>query len=178
MKKILAGVLVSGLTLMLSACDNASATDSSNRTSVLSGKASMVLPEGYIKMPTSMLDVKYPQKAQRPQEAWYVESEGGKVSIAFSTTGNAMSEAQVPQFAKVMKEQLKAFSPDVVNVTVEGRKMSRLEMTTPAADGNIYNVMQLSSFDGKMMISTFNVTEDLKDKYTEKGIVALSTLKY
>lgn len=166
------------LLLLISGCDNGSPADSSDRMSVIGGKASIVLPEGYVKMPESLLEIKYPQKAQRPQEAWYLESEGGKVSIAFSVTGSAISDAQVPQFAGMMKEQLKAFTPEIVNVKIEGRKMSRLEMTTPAADGNIFNVMQLSSFNGKMMISTFNVTEDLKDKYSEQGKKALSSLRY
>lgn len=164
--------------LMLSACDGGSSTDTAEKgTSILDGKASIVMPEGFVRMPQEMLEKKYPT-AQRPKEAWYVESENGKVSLAFSMTENAMSEAQIPQFAEVLKAQMKAFSPSVTEATVNGQKVSRLEMTTPAADGKIFNVMQLSSYDGKLLLATFNATEDLKDKYTQAGKDALSTLKF
>lgn len=179
MKKSLAvSSLLFCATLFLSACDSGNSADTAKKgTEILGGKATMVLPEGFIKMPQDMLEKKYPT-AQRPQEAWYVESERGKVSIAFSATENAVSEDQIPQFATVMKNQLSAFSPQTSEVTVNGKKMARVEMTTPAADGKIYNVLQLSSRDGKLLISTFNATEDLKEKYVQSGKNALSTLDY
>ncbi|MDG1644996.1 hypothetical protein DA718_06170 [Klebsiella huaxiensis] len=177
-KRILFSSLLISSALLLSACDgDSSAGTAQNATKILDGKATMVLPEGFVKMPQTLLETKYPA-AQRPQEAWYVESEGGKVSIAFSATANAVSESQVAKVADVMKQQLGALSPVLSEVTVNGKKMSRIEMTTPAADGKIFNVMQLSSKDGKLLISTFNATEDLKDKYTQSGKDALSTLDY
>lgn len=165
--------------LALSACDssNTSEETAEKGTSILDGQATIVLQEGYVRMPQEMLEIKYPA-AQRPKEAWYVESENGKVSIAFSVTENTLSETQIPKFADMMKKQMKAFSPSVSEVTVNGKKMSRLEITTPAADGKIFNVMQLSSLNGKLLISTFNATEDLKDKYSQAGKDALSTLDY
>ncbi|KNC89618.1 hypothetical protein [Trabulsiella odontotermitis] len=164
--------------LFLSACDSADSTDSDKATKILDGKASVVLPEGFVKMPKELMDKKYTNPGQRPQEAWYVESEGGKVTLAFAQTDNRMTEAQLPQFATVLKTQMSAFSPAVSDVTVDGKKMTRLEMTTPSPDGKIFNVMQISSMDGKLMISTFNATEDIKDKYAQAGRYALSTLKY
>ncbi|WP_154675963.1 hypothetical protein [Entomohabitans teleogrylli] len=176
--RLIASSLFISSALLLSACDSGSSADTAlNATKVLDGKVTMVMPDGFVKMPQDMLDVKYPA-AQRPQEAWYVESEGGKVSIAFSVTGTAMKESQVPQFAAAMKQQLSPYSPSLSEVTVNGKKMSRLEMVTPSADGNIYNLMQLSSRDGKMLISTFNTTEDLKEKYAQAGKDALSSLNY
>ncbi|WP_058910919.1 hypothetical protein [Entomohabitans teleogrylli] len=177
--------LLTGSALVLSACDNANSENKAPvegasqpaATSILGGSATIVLPQGYVKMPKELLEAKYPA-AQRPQEAWYVESEGGKVSIAFSATSSAISDAQVEKFADMMKQQLSSFSPSLSQVTVNGRKMSRIEMLTPAADGKIYNLMQLSSRDGKLLISTFNVTEDLQVKYAKAGEEALSTLKY
>ncbi|VYT68570.1 hypothetical protein [Metakosakonia massiliensis] len=177
-KTLLAPLLFCSV-LALSACDSSNTSDETAKkgTSILDGQATMVLPEGYVRMPQELLEKKYPA-SQRPKEAWYVESENGKVSIAFSVTKNVMSEAQIQQFAGMMKNQMKAFSPSISDVTVNGKKMSRLEITTPAADGKIFNVMQLSSLDGKLLISSFNVTEDLKDKYTQAGKDALSTLDY
>lgn len=177
-KALLAPLLFCSV-LALSGCDssNTSAETAEKGTSILDSQATMVLPDGFVRMPQEMLEKKYPA-AQRPKEAWYVESENGKVSIAFSVTENAISEAQIPQFAGMMKNQMKAFSPSLSDATVNGKKMSRLEITTPAPDGKIFNVMQFSSLNGKLLISTFNATEDLKDKYSQAGKDALSTLDY
>lgn len=149
---------------------------------ILGGKASIVLPEKFVRMPEDMLAKKY-ARAQRPKEAWYAKNENGKVSLAFSMTENAMQEFQLLQFAQMMKNQLNAFSPSLSEEKVNGRKMIRMEMKTP--DGNdptgklkIINVMQLSSLDGKLLISTFNVTEDLQGKYLAAGKSSLSTLSY
>lgn len=180
--KLLCSAMLVCSTLTLTACDsNSDSAEDVNRISVLNGKASVILPEGYKRMPDEMLARKYTQEAQRPQEAWYVESEGGKVTMAFSMTANTMKESQLPEFAGMMKKQLGTFSPEVSEVTVSGRKMQRLQMTTPDVanpGSSIYNVMQFSSLDGKLLITTFNSTTDLKDKYTNAGVEALSSLKY
>lgn len=101
--------------------------------------------------------------------------------MAFSMTPNAMKESLLPEFAGMMKKQLCAFSPEISEVTVNGRKIQRLQLTTPDAKnpgGSIYNVMQLSSLDGKLLITIFNSTSDLKEKHSAAGIEALSSLKY
>lgn len=169
---ILSSLLV-GSTLILSACDSGD----KNVTTILDGKATMVLPEGFVKMPKEMLEKKYPA-VQRPQEAWYMESEGGKVTLGFSLTDKSVTEAQVPMVADAMKQQLSAYSPSVTNVTVNGKKMTRMEMVTPSADGNIYNMIQFSSREGKLIITVFNTAEDIKDLYLKAGKDALSTMNY
>lgn len=177
--------------LFISACDNSAnaeakqeskaSTSSESRdkaTNVLGGKATIVLPDGYVKMPQDILETKYPNEP-RPQEAWYVESEGGKVSIAVSLTKSPLEASQIPEMAKVMVAQFIDFSPKYTEVNINGKKMGQIEMTTPAEDDtSIYNLMQLSSLDGKLMIITFNVTEDLKGKYMKEGATTLSTLRY
>lgn len=177
---LLTSLLVTS-SLLLSACDDSGSNNEATAekaTSILGGKATIVLPPDFVKMPETLLETKYPMKEKRPQEAWYVESEGAKVSIAFSQTQTKVPESEVSRLAGVLKLQMSMFTPVVSDLKVNGKKMSRLEMTTPAADAKIFNVMQISSMDEKMLISTFNVTEDLKDKYTEAGKASLSTLKY
>lgn len=167
--------------LILTACDEKSADNevvSENAISILDGKASIVLPADYVRMPQNLLDAKYPMAEKRPSEAWYVESEGGKVTIAFSMTETKVPESEVYRLTKVLKMQMSMLSPSTSELKVNGKNMGRLEMTTPSSDGKIFNVMQISSMNDKMLISTFNVTEELKEKYTSEGKEALSTLKY
>ncbi|VUT06302.1 hypothetical protein [Klebsiella huaxiensis] len=80
--RMLLSALIVCCTLPLTACDGKNETSSeANRTQIADGKASIVLPEGYIKMSDELLAQKYPD-ANRPKEAWYVEKENGKVTIA------------------------------------------------------------------------------------------------
>lgn len=175
---LLASLLVVVPALLLSGCDSDTKVENGN---ILNGQASITLPAGFTRMPDEMLKVKYPQ-AQRPNEAWYVESENGKVSLAFSQTTQAMSEDQLSTFAGVIKKQFNAFSPKMTDTKVNGKKVVRIEMLTP--DGNnpdgakIYNLMQISSMNGKLLIATFNVTEDLQDKYQLSGKTALDSLAW
>lgn len=180
--RMLLSALVVCCTLPITACDNSkeAASDAAKRTQIADGKASIVLPVGYIKMSDELLAQKYPA-ANRPKEGWYVEKENGKVSLAFNLTQNSIKEAQLPEFSEVMKNNLAPFTPEVSSVTINGKKMQRITVTTPdAADpkGGIYNVMQFSSVDGKLMIATFNATADLKDQYSKAGIESLSSIQY
>lgn len=169
--------LLAGSALALSACDSGSSEPAKGSTKILDGKATIVFPEGFVKMPQDMLEKKYPL-ANRPKEAWYKESEGGKVSVAFSPTAEKIKESQISQFTEIMKQQFSIYKPVISEVTINGRKMGRMEMTTPSPDGNVFNVLQLSSVDDNLLVSTFNTTEDLKEKYEKSGKEVLSTLNY
>ncbi|WP_434661617.1 hypothetical protein ACMYSL_05240 [Klebsiella sp. MISC125] len=179
--RMLLSALIVCCTLPLTACDGKNETSSeANRTQIADGKASIVLPEGYIKMSDELLAQKYPD-ANRPKEAWYVEKENGKVTIAFNMTKNPIKESQLPEFADVMKNNLVTFSPEVISVAINGKRMQRIQVTTPDAanpNGGIYNIMQFASVDGKLMIATFNTTTELKDKYGSAGLESLSSIQY
>ena len=181
MKKLdLSGLLLAGVVLM-ACCGGSAVAAGKARTTVLDGRVSIELPDGYTRMSDSMIAKKYPQAAQRPGEAWFVESEHGNVSMAFSLTQNRISASQLPDFAGVMEEQLSVYSPEVSEVTVNGEKMVRIELTTPDQndpEGGIHNVMQLSSVDGRLMIATFNSTSALEERYLPAGKASLATLKY
>ncbi|WON85005.1 MULTISPECIES: hypothetical protein [Chromobacterium] len=158
---------------------NAGAENNQKGVAILNGKAEVAMPKEFTKMPQSILDVKYPATSNRPQEAWFDAEVDGKVSFAFNLTNTSAKEEQLPMLAEALQNQMSAYSPVVKDVEVNGKKMMRLEMTTPAGDDiNIFNVMQISSLDGKLLISTFNVTEDMKKKYAEMGKQVLSTLAY
>ncbi|WP_058914431.1 hypothetical protein [Entomohabitans teleogrylli] len=176
---IFSALLVSSGSLLFSSA--ALAADKTQVVKILGGKATIELPVEFVKMPQDLLAKKYTQPGNRPQEAWYVASEEGKVTVAFSVTGSAVKEAQLPQVMEIMTKQMSAFSPSSSQVKVHGHNTGRLELNTPDAadaDGYIYNLMQFSSFNGKLMIATFNATSDLEEKYKPAGQAALSSLKY
>ena len=94
--RMLLSALVVCCTLPLTACDSKdkAASDTANRTQIADGKASIVLPEGYIKMSDELLAQKYPA-ANRPKGAWYAVKDKGKVILAVKMTQNYHKEAQL-----------------------------------------------------------------------------------
>lgn len=175
---LLAGLIIVPA-LLLSGCGEGE--KKCENGNVLSGKACITMPADFAKMPDDMLKQKYPS-AQRPTEAWYAKSENGKVSLGFSQTTQAMKDTQLGVFAEAMKKQLSAFAPKVSETKVNGSKAVLIEMTTPDGTNpggpNIVTVMQLSSMNDKLLITTFSVTEDLKDKYYQDGKTTLGTLAW
>ncbi|QGN39599.1 hypothetical protein [Klebsiella oxytoca] len=158
----------------------AQAADKTQVVKILGGKATIELPVEFVKMPQNLLAEKYTEERNRPQEAWYVENVDSKVTIAFSVTKDKIKESELSKVSEVFKKQLSVLSPTVSHVKINGHKMDRIEFNTPTDDeGNyIYNLMQLSSFNGQMMYVAFNVTNDLESKYKIVGEAALSSLKY
>jgi hypothetical protein len=175
---LFSALLISSVGFAFSAA--AQAADKNQVVKILGGKATIELPADFARMPQELLAEKYTDERNRPQEAWYVASEDGKVTIAFSVTKNAIKESEIPKVTGILKKQLSVLSPKVSQVKINGHKMDRLEFNTPVdEEGNyLYNLMQISSFNGRMMYSTFNVTNDLESKYKASGEAALSSLKY
>ncbi|PKH26722.1 hypothetical protein CIG19_02705 [Enterobacterales bacterium CwR94] len=150
------------------------------RIKILNGKAKITLPKSFEKMPEEMIKIKYISNL-RPSEAWYIPHERGKVSFAFRQTDTPMSDNQLDAAAEQIKQQLSVHSPTLSALTVNEKKMRRLEMITPDstnAKGGILSIMQLSSLNGKLFIATFNTTLDLKYKYTEVGKNALASIRH
>ncbi|SQI40958.1 Uncharacterised protein [Leminorella richardii] len=178
LKFLLAGLIMIP-TLLLAGCGGDE--NKCENGNVLDGKICITLPADFTKMPEEMLKQKYPM-AQRPNEVWYIESEKGKVSLAFSQTSQAMRETQLEAFAQAMKNQMNAFSPKVTTATVNGKKTALLEIITPdnsnAGGPAIISMMQMSSVNDKLLITTFSVTEDIKDKYYQEGKTLLNTLSW
>ncbi|AWH87351.1 hypothetical protein [Limnobaculum parvum] len=160
--------------LLLTGCSE----ESKVKGNILNGKASITLPDNFVRMTDSQLQKKYPS-SNRPNEAYQVEN--GKVSFAFTLTDNSISEDQLSQAADAMTAQLEDFSPEVKEMQVNKHKAILIEMTTPNEDDaehEIKNAMLISSLDGKLLISTFNTTSDLEEKYLSIGKKALETLSY
>lgn len=174
-KFIFSGVALAAA-IFLNGCDNSSDAQKGN---ILSGKVKIELPSDFTKMPDSLVSKKYPTE-QRPEEVYFVEQEHGKVSLAFKISSKIDNDT-LPQVVDAMKNQLIDFDPEVSEVAVNGHKAYQIEVNTPNQEdenNDIENIIQLSIMDGYLLISTFNVTSDLEDKYLAQGTSALSSISY
>lgn len=155
------------------------AADKTQIVKILDGKASVELPIEFTRMPNDILKIAY-EDEDRPQEAWYVESEDCDVFITFHVAREKLEEDQVSKATDAMKAELSEFSPAISQVKVNSHQVGRLEFNVPDDEGNGYmsNMLQVSSFNGKMMFVAFFVTNKLESKYKPAGKAALSSLKY
>lgn len=150
---------------------------------ILEGKATMVLPENFARMPDEQMATRYATANPRPKEVWYVDTGKSVVTLSFSQPfpGKNLADEHVPMLAEMMKKQMADLKPVLTTKKVNGRTVSRLESVGKDTSGNgtsVYSIIQLSSLDNQLMMSSFNVTSHLKDKYYPIAEAALDSLKY
>lgn len=68
----------------------------------------------------------------------------------------------------------------MTQMEINSYKTARLEFNVPGDEGNghTHTMIQVSSFNGKMMLVEYYVASKLESKYKPAGEVALSSLKY
>lgn len=132
-----------------------------NRKEVLSGKATILLPYEFELMDTEMVSSKYPIAGHRPKEV-YTNKEG-TINIALNYTQNKTEEKDLQEVKKTLESQLNQPTIEFIQSNtqeINGQKFIQLEFITPAADSKIYNLLQITSFEGRSVLFTFNCTVD------------------
>ncbi len=140
------------------------------RKAVQSGKATVLIPEGFELMDAGMLASKYPQAGHRPEEV-YTNKEG-TINIALNYTQNKAEEKDLPDIQKTMEKQFNHPTIEFIQSSMQeinGRKYIRLEFVTPAADSRIYNLLQITSLEGRLAMFTFNCTENYRKDWEATG---------
>ncbi len=146
---------------------------------VLNGKMSMSLPETFGVMPKEILEAKYPA-SNRPTEVY--SNENGTVSIAVNHTNNAITLEQLPQLLPVFEQQFSNLYPTIKwqkkeVIKINGRDFVILEFETPAIDTPIYNLMAVSSLDGRMLMGSFNCPIGMKSEWKEKANQIINSIE-
>ena len=141
-----------------------------SRKTVLSGKATMLIPEGFELMDVEMLASKYPQTGHQPTEVY--TNEEGTINIALNYTQNKAEEKDLSGVKKTMESQ---FNQPTIEFNqssmqeINGRKYIQLEFVTPAVDSRIYNFIQITSFEGRLAMFTFNCTGNYRKAWEATG---------
>ena len=138
---------------------------------ILNDKVEILLPKNFGIMPDDMLQLKYPS-ANRP--ALVYSDEDGTVNIAFNHTANKASQKEIEKYKDVFVSTFKSSYPTAVwgekgVKEINGRKVGFLEVTTPAIDTKIYNLLFFTDVEGKLLICTFNCTSKKKSAWVESA---------
>jgi len=147
--------------------------------SVLGGTLSLLLPSGFEPMSQQMLQTKYPS-ANRPSLVY--TNSTGSINIAINHTQNAVQPSQLKQLHQALDSATRQQVPDgnwrfSGFQTYNGTEWVQLEFLSDAADTKIENMMTATSVDGRMLVVSFNVTEELAGEWLPVGREIIQSLK-
>ncbi len=146
---------------------------------VLNGTLSLLLPGGFEPMSQQMLQTKYPG-ANRPTLVY--SNSSGSINIAINHTQNAVQPNQLKELHQALDQATRGQVPDgnwrfSGFQTYAGREWVQLEFLSDAADTKIENVMVATSVDGRMLVVSFNVTQELAGEWLSVGKEIIKSIK-
>lgn len=149
------------------------------KKSIISDKVEILVPKSFTIMPEEMAKMKYPSE-KRPTLI-YSDKEGS-VNLAFNYTTSQITDKDIPSFEPQIKKQFENLYPsatwykDTV-LTINNKKVGVLELLTPATDTKIYNLMFFIELEGKLLMSTFNCTENQMEEWKPVANEIMQSLK-
>lgn len=101
------------------------------------------------------------------------------VNLALSKPENALTDDQIEEYLKVMKQVFEATEAKDIKTNlyeVNNHKVGEIEMVTDYTDEDIYNHMIFFSYDGKLAIVSFNCLDDMRDEWGKVGEEMIDSL--
>ena len=146
---------------------------------VLNGTLTLKLPNGFEPMSQQMLQAKYPG-ANRPSLVY--SNSTGSINIAINHTQNAVQPNQLKQLHQALDSATRQQVPDgnwrfSGFQTYAGREWVQMEFLSDAADTKIENLMVATSVDDRMLVVSFNVTQELAGDWLSVGKEIIKSLK-
>ncbi len=98
------------------------------------------------------------------------------INVAVSLTDNEMSNTQIKSYKETMENLLKNNSEIIASDLYEGDSHNKIKLISKAQDTNIYNNMIFFSYNGKLVIATFNCTTELQREWQSVGDFIIDSL--
>jgi hypothetical protein len=150
------------------------------KRTVMNNKIELLLPKDWKPMSEHLVQKKYP--GPRPPSLVYSDITGG-ISIAFNHTDSKASSELLEKYKEALKAGLVNAYPDAVwekeaITEINGKKAGVFEVFTETADEKIYNYMVFTDVDGRLMICSFNCTENRLKTWKPVAQQIMSSLKF
>lgn len=134
---------------------------------VLNDKVEILIPKGFTIMTEEMAKVKYPME-NRPSLIY--TDEKGSINIAFNHTETPVQDSLIKDMKDPMKQAFSGMYPDATwyrdeVLQINGKNVGVFELLTPGVDTKIYNLIFFTELDGKMLMTTFNCTEQQMEEW-------------
>lgn len=135
----------------------------------------------YLKIPKSFKQLDYETIAKKyngnvPNIVF--SNEETTINVAVSLTDNEMSNTQIKSYKEVMENLLKNNSKIITSdlYEVSGHNIGKIKLISNAQDTSIYNNMIFFSYNGKLVIVTFNCTAELQKEWQSVGDFIIDSL--
>lgn len=146
---------------------------------LLGGKVQLDMPEHLQSMDKKMFDLKYPLENAENTRAY---SDGdGTVTLLISPRQDKATQTDLPKYQQMLNNSFSNnpsidFKKSEIK-QINGRDFIVIEMITPAMDTDVYNLMFVTSLDGKLLIGTFNCTIEKMQEWQPIAEQILSSVK-
>jgi hypothetical protein len=132
------------------------------KRSIISDKVEILLPKDFTVMSEEMAKLKYP-KERRPTLIF--TDDEASVNVAFNYTVSKITDKEIGEFKALTKKNMENIYPSATwikddVVPINNKNVGILELTTPAIDTNIYNLMFFMELDGRILLASVNCTEE------------------
>ncbi len=136
-------------------------------------------PEGFEPLAKEIIALKWP--ANRAP-AYAVGNESASTTVAYDLKPNNIPQKDLPAVKKSFTKFFERMIPGLQwkknkIVEISGQNWILMEMTTDAIDTDIYNIMLVTGYKGKMLLFNFNSTKEDFPKYEAKLRKSLRSIK-
>lgn len=135
----------------------------------------------FIKVPTSFQQLDYEtitKKYNGDVPDVVFSNDDTKINVAINMTDIEMQNDEVldyrTQFEDIYKDRAEILSTDYYEVN--GHNVGQIKMVSEAIDTTIYNNTIFFSYNDKLVIATFNCTEDLREDWENVGDFIIDSL--
>ena len=151
------------------------------KISIPGSTVSLDAPAGFTPLTAAEIAVKFPRTTP---PGYVVGNARRSTSIAYDLKPQAIKDAELEKGLEVFGTLMGRVVANVVwkrkeIIQMAGQRWIFLEMTSSAIDTDIYNIMLITPFEGKMLIFNFNSTKEdfVKQEAALRASVASIRLK-
>jgi len=150
------------------------------KKSFLGNKIELMVPSHFKPMTEQMMNIKYPNQAQRP--ALVLTDDAGEVNLVMSQIPQPLKPEQVGAFKDYQITALKRMHPGAKwgesgVKAINGKQVGYFKFTADAVDQPIFNYYFFTDMDGKILLLSFNCIEKLLPKWKDAAETMVSSLK-
>ena len=136
-------------------------------------------PEEFKPLGKEIISTKWPTNRA---PAYAVGTPTGTTTVAYDLKPHSIPQESLPEVQKTFTQLFAQMIPGIKwkkNEIIEhsGQKWILMEMTSNAVDTDIYNIMLVTGFEGKMLAFNFNSTKEEFPKFEAELRKSLSSIK-
>lgn len=150
------------------------------KKTVMNNKIELLMPKDWRPMSEQLIKKKYP--GPRPPSLVYSDISGA-ISIAFNHTDSKASPELLEKYKEALKAGLVNAFPDAVweeegIIDINGKKAGFFRVITETSDDRIYNYMVFTDVEGRLMVCSFNCTENKLKTWKPVAAQIMTSLKF